>query len=1823
MAQCPDVLGSFGTVITPSQNPVWIGCGSGPFTVNFQMTGDITGAFTIDWGDGNSSSGNGLLSTAFISHTYAATVDTFNVTFSNACGTISGLVVMEEAVIASVKTGFGGVTKSCAPATLFFTNQSVHNSPNTTYTWDWGDGSPIEFYGPANHGDTLAHTYLKGTVDCETEVTLTAENFCTAGNPSQNILRPIQIWDIDSAIINASQTLLCYPDTVVTFTNVSDLNCATPALGNTKQRYEQWTFFDLYGPGQDSVIGWGPFPVSIPRTIAFPGPGTYTIQLLDSNQCGIATEIMQIVITSPPSANFSSPDTVCQGDLINFTNLSGNGANAFQWNFGDGNFSTNTNPTYSYDTSGLQTVSLSSSIAGGSASCLDVFTKNIFVLKAPDASLLLSDDRGCDSLSVNFQDNSSPDVSIWNWNFGNGQNSNAQNPGTIFFDSIGSYEITLQVQSAKGCIDLTSDTVDVFMSPIVNISPNAVCQGINTQFIDQSIYSLGDSILSWNWDFGDGTNSALQNPNHIYLNADTFDIVLSINTNECTGIDTVSIIVEPVPQSIFTLDSIEACSPYLFTTNNQSDSMGTPSLQYFWYVDNTVYSGSKDTLILLQNNAVQDSIYSISLIAETTFGCKDSSAIDVTLFPEVMASFTHTSIDLCNPDSIQFNTILSGNVNNVFWDFGDGSTSNVFNPSHLFTNDSLTILEFPVLLSASSSKGCVDSHRDTISIGPNPYFDFTFSPSISCSPLNATFSAEPGAVSYNWDFGNGQPGIGQFTQMTYTSTVDTAFNVTLRTLNAFGCRDTIQKSLTVLGGAKADFNSSVNTSVCAPVQVEFYDSSVNAQNLYWDFGDGTQGTGNQVNHTYNNDSSFTLVFPVQLIAESSSGCRDTLVKDVLIKPELKLSFNFTPDSFCGPQMVAFNAIGVASAYSWDFGDGSNSVGQNTSHTYLSNADSSYLIRLTGLSSFNCRDTVYDTLNSKLQANAQIGPLVIPAGCSPALSTFQNLSSDGDEFYWDFGDGSSILNSSDTIVNHIFVNNGSQNQTFTIELIASKLNGCSDTALKNIVVYPKVDVAISALQDSICSGSLAQFIVDNNISNADIYNWDFGNNSFGTGFTGNSSYISSVDSIFQIVLQGQSFQGCTDSDTVDLLVIRQPNANFNTVYPNPACTPLNVSFNSSSDSSFNYIWDLDNGTVINNQFNGIQTTYINTDSMPKIFLPILILSPGGMCADTFIQSISVNPVTSYDFVGTPLNGCSPLSVDFNAESGAILYEWNFGNGNNGIGQNTNQVFTTNLDTSFNVRLISTNTYQCKDTTVKTIDIYPSANAHFTTVNTPICTPATINFFNLSDTSKAISYKWDFGDGNINISSASNVSNTYVNTTGNPVNYLVELIAFANYGCNDTATKTITILPQPNINIGVDTIEGCSPLEIEFTALGNASNYFWEFENGNSDAGVLSRQVFVNDSDNDSIFSARLIGQSSEGCADTIYSDINVLVKPIAQFSVDNPIKNLPDKTFQLFQESQKANEFYWNFGDGSPQIPGNPVDYTYQEHGQYLITMIAQNRSCFDSAEVIVLIKPVAPIPDFDAYGVGCAPLKVDFQNFSDYAKSYEWDFGDGIKSNAENPVHTYVSPGIYQVKLTAMNELDSISVEYDSIAVVFENPEARFSLSKPGDSVIFIPRKTIAFRNYSKGAINYLWDFGDGSISIVENPEKEYNQLGEYLISLIAENEFQCKDTAFLSIRAKEGGAASIPNAFTPNPNFSNGGQINSSGVNDVFFPVTDGATGMHMQIFNRWGELIFESKRLDIGWDGYYRGKLCKQDVYVYRIALDFIDGQKRVEIGDVTLLR
>jgi gliding motility-associated-like protein len=332
--------------------------------------------------------------------------------------------------------------------------------------------------------------------------------------------------------------------------------------------------------------------------------------------------------------------------------------------------------------------------------------------------------------------------------------------------------------------------------------------------------------------------------------------------------------------------------------------------------------------------------------------------------------------------------------------------------------------------------------------------------------------------------------------------------------------------------------------------------------------------------------------------------------------------------------------------------------------------------------------------------------------------------------------------------------------------------------------------------------------------------------------------------------------------------------------------------------------------------------------------------------------------------------------------------------------------------------------------------------------------------------------------------------------------------------------------------------------------------------------------------------------------------------------------LPNATIFIYNETQGNWSYYWDFGDGDTSNVEDPGSHNYETWGQMDIYLIASGNHCSDTTHQTITIISPEPIASFTASGDGCVPLEVTFNNNSQYGDSYLWDFGDGNYSNQENPTYTYYEAGEFQVKLTVTGP-GGQDIFADVFINVYPVANAYFKVTP---SVVYIPEQPIHCYDLSEDAETWFWSFGDGETSNEQSPLHYYTEEGTYDISLTVNTSHNCPDTYTIprAVIAESIGEVSFPNAFTPSESGPSDGSYDPNDFdNDVFHPIFSGVSEYRLSIFNRWGELLFESNDPDIGWDGYYREKLCKQDVYVWKVEGKYINGLDFVKTGDLTLLR
>ncbi len=614
----------------------------------------------------------------------------------------------------------------------------------------------------------------------------------------------------------------------------------------------------------------------------------------------------------------------------------------------------------------------------------------------------------------------------------------------------------------------------------------------------------------------------------------------------------------------------------------------------------------------------------------------------------------------------------------------------------------------------------------------------------------------------------------------------------------------------------------------------------------------------------------------------------------------------------------------------------------------------------------------------------------------------------------------------------------------------------------------------------------------------------------------------------------------------------------------------------------------------------------------------------LCTGTADQTIDFKPQAEALITPITTEGCSPMEIPFTNESvNADSYRWDFGDGATSSAQHPTHIFENNTSTpkTSHITLIARNSNFCNDTLSIDVTTNPSPQARMTADPLSGCTPLETSFTNTSIGGN--SYLWNFGDG-----TPESTDFEPVHTFINPENYVqsfpVKLTATNLYACTDTTNLFLSVFPGRDLTLKATPSEGCSALEVTLVADPGFRDYQWDFGDGESATGTYQiTHLFENPGPNDATFEVTVTGTTSLGCVRTTTTTVKVFPVPTPDFTPSPLLLNMPESTVTLTNNTAGNWNYRWTFGDGSFSDEADPATHTYLLSGTYDITLEAFSDQCSSQLSKTIEITPMLPLIDYGQDAEGCPPLTVDFENNTLDATSYLWDFGDGQISGKKTPSHTYQIPGLYTVKLTATGPGGTSSAE-DVTIFVYDIPTALFEAVP---TLIFVPDDEVVFRNSSIGAIKYDWDFGDGTTSTEYIPSHLYTTPGLYDVTLSVENEQGCKDevTKLGAVKAEQGGEMSFPNAFTPNPDGPSDGQYDfGDRSNHVFYPsVQKGIVEYELQIFSRWGEILFQSHDTEKGWDGYYKNKLCPQGVYIWRVKAKFSNGHTTTRAGDVTLLR
>lgn len=1424
---------------------------------------------------------------------------------------------------------------------------------------------------------------------------------------------------------------------------------------------------------------------------------------------------------------------------------------------------------------------------------------------------------GCSPLIVTFQDLSTGNPTTWSWSFGNGNTSTIQNPTATYFTP-GTYTVVLTTTNASGSNTLTRTSyITVYDVPIPNFTSDVTsgCFPLRVQFSDISTAGAGNTNVSWEWDFGNGVTSTLQNPSVTYAATGNYNVTLKVtNDKGCTK--TISkpnfITVTTGVKAGFTFSKPAVCSAPA-SINFTDTSTGPPTLSWLWdFGDGSPTSTAQNPTHVYATNGS----FVVSLTTSSTAGCQETVTTTVVI-GGYNTSFTAPAA-VCINKPANFVSTSSPIPISTSWNFGDGSPVVAgLNVSHIFTvAGTYTVKMY------NDNGNCIDSASQSIIVNPQPVADFSAPVTSKCEPpLTVNFQdlSTGGAVSWNWDFGDGGTSTLQTPSHTYTSYGN--FTVRLIATNASGCADTMTKVNYVRIQRAVITIPNLPARGCIPFTINplVVITSVDAITSYeWDFGDGSGPQfGYPISHTYTTQGDWD----VKLTITTSSGCTDVLLITKAVETGSKPTADFSaaPIPVCASQPVVFTDLSIPSTvdeWSWTFGAGQGtSILQNPTYKYT---DTGYFsVRLIATNN-GCPDTIIktnyiyvlppiarfasaiDNCNNRFRFRFTDQSIVNPL--LPPLS-----------WQWNFGDGSPLDLTQNPF--HVFPALG----IYNVRLVV--FNGaCTDTIFHTVNIVDE-NPTITADRTVACKTATINFTATNIIvSNIVSYTWNFGDATPPVTVTTPSVVHTYNNSgTYTITVTTTDVNGCTDFFTAtNYIRVNGPTAAFGSINNSGCSGKLVTSFtDNSTTDGINAIttWDWDFGD--GSPHSSLQNPTHNYNATGVFSVKLKITDASG-CMDSIIINNLINatdPIPA--FVTSDVLTCPGATVSFTSLTtpAGFTSSWDFGDG--GTSTLTSPTHIYAAAGIYDVRLAILDAFGCADTLIKTAYIHVEKPvASFTASDTiSSCTPMEVRFTNTS--TYYTSVVWDFGPGE-----GTSTLNDPVHFYSVPGVYPVKLIITSPGGCLDSAIHTVTVYDTAGSSVNYLPLGGCKPLPVllNVTTAGPMKSIYWDFGDGFTQTTTTTTVNHTYGSYGN--FLPKVIMEDPSGCLipleglDTVY-----VTGAKANFGNDDSL--FCDFGIVQFTDSTTFNDpvssYSWDFGDGGTSTVKNP-SHLYTAPGFYTVRLaVLTQLGCTDTLIKSNIIKIVQrPLIDISGDTVVCLNSSLTHSGIflipDTSVVTWRWTFPNGNTSTLQNPLsQTYKQVGTFTVTAYGTNSTGCIDTTQQTIIV---NPLPVITI--PNSITIQAGFPATIPATYSNNVNAWLWSPATGlSCTDCSNPVAGPNFNTFYQVAATDVNGCMNFGSILVQVLCQNSNLF-IPNTFSPN----------GDGSNDKFYPRGVGLDRVKvLRIFNRWGEVVFEKRDFPInnaaaGWDGTYKGKKPQADVYVYQAEVFCQNGDIIKVNGNIALI-
>jgi gliding motility-associated-like protein len=649
--------------------------------------------------------------------------------------------------------------------------------------------------------------------------------------------------------------------------------------------------------------------------------------------------------------------------------------------------------------------------------------------------------------------------------------------------------------------------------------------------------------------------------------------------------------------------------------------------------------------------------------------------------------------------------------------------------------------------------------------------------------------------------------------------------------------------------------------------------------------------------------------------------------------------------------------------------------------------------------------------------------------------------------------------------------------------------------------------------------------------------------------------------------------CTETTTVSVTSSAVTNVTTSTV-----CAGGTGTLTASGTSSYTWSTGATTATLTDNP--ATTTVYTVTGGV-------------GTCTSTATSTISVvsNPAINVNSATICTGNTATLTAN-----GVTSYNWS---PPTGLSSTTTSAVTANPASTI-VYTITGSVGTCVAPPVTTTVTVISAIVPTVTSNTP-CANQTLSL-NCNPGSYT-NYAWA-GSGGYS-SAVQNPTRTGVTAAAAGIYTLVVTDAS---NCINAATINVIINPLPVVTASAS--PACLNTSLNLYASGGVA-YSWSGQSG-AYTSSLQNPIIANATASASGVYVVTVTDAN-GCVNANSTLVSVYPLPLVAVN-DTNICLLTTGTLT----ASGAQNYSWSPGTDLNTIVGNTVLVTPSTLATTVYTVTGQDaRGCTNTATAIVMVSALPTVSVTPALTKGCVPQCATYTVTGDSVKAYDWSFGNGQTSTSSSPNVCFTTANNYTVKLTVTDTNGCKNTAKASV-VTYPIPIADFDYS-PKPITILEPKVSFFNETYGANIVGYAWNFGEnvaGDSSMLKDPVHTYLNIGTYPVTLIASSSNGCKDTIVKNVIIEQDYVLYVPTAFSPN----------GDGKNETFKPEGEGITDFKMYIFDRWGNKIFTTDDIDIGWDGRRNNKggdALQEDVYVWKIDLRNVSHQGKTYSGTVTLLK